>query len=176
MQQTGTSLVVQWLRFCSPRAGGLGSIPDQGTRPHVLQLTVHMPQLNKTYTAIKGEGAFLNQTKKLCVRKPSTKLIGACDITKHSIDDIKKILLNNNNVDIRSLYCTGVELCYIANGCMDFLFLKNSAFEWDFIGPKLILEEAGGLLECIKQQNGSYNIVAGSKEAVQQVKNIININ
>ena len=137
---------------------------------------VHMPQLNKTYTAIKGEGAFLNQTKKLCVRKPSTKLIGACDITKDSIDDIKKILLNNNNVDIRSLYCTGVELCYIANGCMDFLFLKNSAFEWDFIGPKLILEEAGGILECIKQPNGSFNIIAGSKEAVQQVKNIININ
>ena len=34
----GTSLVVQWLRFHAPNAGGLGSIPGQGTRSHTLQL------------------------------------------------------------------------------------------------------------------------------------------
>ena len=28
----GTSLVIQWLRLCVPKAGGLGLIPDQGTR------------------------------------------------------------------------------------------------------------------------------------------------
>ncbi|TEA26021.1 hypothetical protein DBR06_SOUSAS3210075, partial [Sousa chinensis] len=28
----GTSLVVQWLRLHAPIAGGLGSIPGQGTR------------------------------------------------------------------------------------------------------------------------------------------------
>ena len=28
----GTSLVVQWLRLCALNAGGLGSIPGQGTR------------------------------------------------------------------------------------------------------------------------------------------------
>ena len=31
------SLVVQWLRLCAPNAGGLGSIPGQGTRSHTLQ-------------------------------------------------------------------------------------------------------------------------------------------
>ena len=31
----GTSLVVQWLRLCPPNAGGLGSIPGQGTRCHM---------------------------------------------------------------------------------------------------------------------------------------------
>ena len=61
MQQTGTSLVVQWLRFCSPRAGGLGSIPDQGTRPHVLQLTVHMPQLKVLWTLMKIEDPMCEQ-------------------------------------------------------------------------------------------------------------------
>ena len=30
----GTSLVVQWLRFWAPSAGGPGSISDQGTRSH----------------------------------------------------------------------------------------------------------------------------------------------
>ena len=40
----GTSLVVQWLRFHAPKAGGPGSILDQGTRSHMRQLTVRMPQ------------------------------------------------------------------------------------------------------------------------------------
>ena len=34
----------QWLRFHAPNAGGLGSIPDQGTRSYMLQLRVHMLQ------------------------------------------------------------------------------------------------------------------------------------
>ena len=34
----GSSLVVQWLRLLTPTARGLGSIPGQGTRSHMLQL------------------------------------------------------------------------------------------------------------------------------------------
>ena len=37
-----TSLVVQWLRLHAPNAGGQGSIPNQRTRSHTLQLnTLH---------------------------------------------------------------------------------------------------------------------------------------
>ena len=32
----GTSLVVQWLRLCTPNARGPGSILGQGTRSHML--------------------------------------------------------------------------------------------------------------------------------------------
>ena len=34
----GTSLVVRWVRLCTPNAGGPGSIPGRGTRYHVPQL------------------------------------------------------------------------------------------------------------------------------------------
>ena len=37
-KKKGTSLVAQWLRVRTPNAGGLGSIPGQGTRSHMLQL------------------------------------------------------------------------------------------------------------------------------------------
>ena len=40
-----TSLGSRWLRLRAPSAGDPGSIPDQGTRPHMLQLRVYMPQL-----------------------------------------------------------------------------------------------------------------------------------
>ena len=36
----GTSLVVQWLRLCTPNAGGPGSVPGQGTRSHMPQLKI----------------------------------------------------------------------------------------------------------------------------------------
>ena len=36
----GTSLVAQWLRLHAPNAGGLGSIPDRGTRSHMPQLRI----------------------------------------------------------------------------------------------------------------------------------------
>ena len=37
----GTCLMVQWLRLCTPNAGGLGSIPGQGTRSHTTTKTQH---------------------------------------------------------------------------------------------------------------------------------------
>ncbi|TEA29726.1 hypothetical protein DBR06_SOUSAS510336, partial [Sousa chinensis] len=47
------SLVVQWLRVHTPNAGGSGSIPGQGTRSHMLQLKVRMPQLKIPHTTTK---------------------------------------------------------------------------------------------------------------------------
>ena len=52
-EQIGTSLVVQWLRLCAPNAGDPGSIPGQGTRSHMLQLRVCMPQLKTPYAETK---------------------------------------------------------------------------------------------------------------------------
>ena len=49
----GTSLLVQWQRFHAPSAGGPGSIPGQGTRSHILQLRVRMPQLKIPHAATK---------------------------------------------------------------------------------------------------------------------------
>ena len=50
-----SSLMVQWIRRCTPNVGDLGSIPGQGTRSRVLQLRVHMPQLKTPHGAMKIE-------------------------------------------------------------------------------------------------------------------------
>ena len=41
----GTCLVVQGLRLWAPDAAGLGLIPGQGTRSHMLQLRLHLQPL-----------------------------------------------------------------------------------------------------------------------------------
>ena len=43
----GASLVAQWLSLHAPKARGLGPIPDQGTRSHVLQLLKILTQANR---------------------------------------------------------------------------------------------------------------------------------
>ena len=51
----GTSLVVQWLKLCTPNAGGPGLIPCQGTRSHRLWLRVCRPQPMTLHTTTKTQ-------------------------------------------------------------------------------------------------------------------------
>ena len=46
----GTSLVVQWLRLCSPSAGGLDLIPGWGTRSHIRQLQIPHATMETRYS------------------------------------------------------------------------------------------------------------------------------
>ena len=50
---SGTSLVVQWLRLCTPNAGGLGSIPGGGTRSCIPQLRSCIAKYDKIKINIK---------------------------------------------------------------------------------------------------------------------------
>ena len=52
----GTSLVVQWLRLHTPKAGGPSSVPSQGIRSHMLQLRVHMLQLKNVQHTANNKG------------------------------------------------------------------------------------------------------------------------
>ena len=70
---SGTSLVGQWLRLHTPKAGGLGSIPDQGTRscmpllkiPHAITKTQH-GQLDKLKKKKKSGTTVLNGRLSSC--------------------------------------------------------------------------------------------------------------
>ena len=53
----GTSLAVQWLRFCASNAGGMGSIPGRGTKiPHVADTA----KKKKKYKDLVLRGTALN--------------------------------------------------------------------------------------------------------------------
>ena len=55
-----TSLVDQWLRFCTSSAGGLGSIPGQETRSYMPQLRVCTPQQKIPYATTKTQCRQMN--------------------------------------------------------------------------------------------------------------------
>ena len=50
----GTFLVVQWVRFRAPNAGGLGSIPGQGTRFCIPQLKIPSATTKTHHSQIVG--------------------------------------------------------------------------------------------------------------------------
>ena len=57
-----TSLVVQWLRLCTPSAGGLGLIPDQGARSYVPQLSIFIQQLKTLWITPKTQCSQINKS------------------------------------------------------------------------------------------------------------------
>ena len=59
-QKRGDSLVVQWLRLCAPNARDPSLIPGQGTRSHMLQPRVPMPQLKILHVATKTQCSQIN--------------------------------------------------------------------------------------------------------------------
>ena len=65
----GTSLVVQWLRLHAAHAGGLGPIPGQGTRRHVLQLRAGRPQLKISPEATKTRHRQVNEKRNIKKRE-----------------------------------------------------------------------------------------------------------
>ena len=51
------SLVVQWLRVRAPSAGGLRSIPGQGTGSHMPQIRVHAAATKRSLMPLLRLGA-----------------------------------------------------------------------------------------------------------------------
>ena len=62
--EKGDFLIVQWLRPHAPNAGGLGAVPGWGTRSHILQLRVCMPQLKSPHAAAKTGHSLINIKRK----------------------------------------------------------------------------------------------------------------
>ena len=65
--ENGPSLVVQWLWFQAPNAGGPGLIPGQGTRSHMLQLRVLMLQLRLSTAKLINKNILKNKNKNTCI-------------------------------------------------------------------------------------------------------------
>ena len=135
---------------------------------------IYLPLLDKTYTAYKGKGAFLNG-KKINVRKSSNRLIGVTNVAQDiAINNIQKLIHNNQyKFEFRSFYCACVPMPYIASGNLDFNIYFGPCGLWDIIIPGLILEEAGGFFEYTEYEKNKFEIISGTKEAVNIIKTIL---
>lgn len=115
----------------------------------VIAGVVHAPTINSTFTAIRGQGAFLNSQRIQC-NDPvplNRALIGtgfAYDVDRRVEQGRIVAQLLPQIRDLRRLGAAAVDICYVAMGAFDGYF-EYGLYEWDWAAAGLIAQEAGAL-------------------------------
>lgn len=142
---------------------------------------VHEVNRNEQFWAIKGEGAFLNDTK---ISVTDTKhLKNSLIATGFPYDEFDreeaywKALksFTHQTRGIRRLGSAAVDLCYVACGRFD-CFFEYSLSPWDVAGGALIVTEAGGQITDFSGKDQwlfGKEIVASNKFLHKAALNII---
>lgn len=144
---------------------------------------VYNPFTDEMFSAIKGEGAWYNETTKITVSEREMKdaLIefGINCAHKETADKNFQIAkeIFKNCVDIRRVSSAALDLCYISIGRIDGYF-EGVLKSWDIAAGSLILTEAGGI---ITDYNGTAvdfkaptSVIAGNLKVHKKLVEIVN--
>lgn len=143
---------------------------------------VYNPFSEECYTAVKGEGSFLNgQSLAVSKRKMSDSIIefGAGSTRKQDADESFELgkEIFKKCVDIRRICSSALDLCFIAAGRIDGYF-ERKLKPWDYAAGHLILTEAGGMLTDFSgnklPMDVPSSIIASNGEIHSELKDIIN--
>ena len=115
----------------------------------VLAGIVHAPEMDITFTGIRGNGSFCNGKKiqVSSISKLSESVIGTG--FPHDKNQIKPALSRINNLatrcrDIRRFAAPTIDICYVASGLLD--AHTESLKYWDVAAAGLIAREAGSTI------------------------------
>lgn len=138
---------------------------------------IYIPELDEIYSAIKGKGAYKSGVAIEISQKNS---LNSAIITTGFPYDKKDSELNNlapfNKIvkkvrGIRRSGSAAFDLVSVANGRID-AYWEFKLKEWDSAAGELLIREAGGeVFKC--EVEGAPLLIAGSKELVNQLKEII---
>ncbi|KAI8145444.1 hypothetical protein BJV82DRAFT_603682 [Fennellomyces sp. T-0311] len=126
---------------------------------------VYCPLFNELYSAAKGHGAFLNESKRLPLYQPSPPPLGdlsQCLVATEAGSDRspevfgKKMNLihtllkqkEQNGKQAHSIRCTGsaaINMCSVAKGVVD-VYWEVGCWEWDVCAAIVIVRESGGIV------------------------------
>ncbi|CAM3061996.1 inositol monophosphatase family protein [Streptobacillus felis] len=138
------------------------------------------PYLEEVFYAIKNNGSYLNgELLKIEDKKLEESLImcGTSPYKKELADETFRVMkvLYLKGKDIRRSGSAVNDLCYLAAGRVDGFYEGELAI-WDFSAAKLIIEEAGGVLEILNGKWGdkhSVKVIAGNKKNISEIKEIV---
>ncbi|MDI3547126.1 MAG: monophosphatase [Halanaerobiales bacterium] len=127
---------------------------------------VYYPKQDELFTAIRGEGAYLNGNRiRVTDREDLSQALLATGFPYSLIDMDYSLKLFNNIVKkaqgIRRTGSAAFDLCNLARGSFDG-FWELGLSLWDIAAGKLIVEEAGGRVIIFSRENG-FSLVAGNK-------------
>ena len=145
--------------------------------------SVYNPYLDEQFTALAGEGAWLNGRQIHADGSPLSETIVCCgtspyrpELAEQSFDAIKRLFLAS--LDIRREGSAALDMCSAAAGRAG-VYYELSVSLWDIAAGVLLVREAGGV--CLTAEGKEpvldgrkTSILAGGKTAVAQALEVIN--
>lgn len=148
-----------------------------------MQLAViDVPMLNETYTAIRGQGAFVNgrplRVSKTTELKDALLATGFVSEHEHVIAEQLKIFdkIVRESRGVRRPGAAAYDLTQVARGVFDGYWERNIQ-PWDAAAGILLVEEAGGVVQTYRGERYTpykNSIVAGNAQLVSEIqKNLL---
>ena len=137
---------------------------------------IYNPYIDELFTALRGEGAWLNGRAIHVSEEPLSASLIVCGTTPYSMEMtdrgfalMKKAFLAS--LDIRREGSAALDLCTTAAGRAG-LYFELGLSLWDYAAGMLIVEEAGGVCRTLDGQAlpldpSRPSMVAGSRQAVE---------
>lgn len=126
---------------------------------------VYNPYRDECFSAIKGQGAYLNGERIHVSDRPFERgmLCSAMSLydrrfAKQCFNIIERIYSESD--DLRRLGTAALELCYLACGRVDLYFEARLSI-WDYAAAMLIIREAGGYIEMMFEDELPFDRPAG---------------
>lgn len=155
----------------------LALVLNQTTVGSIIYLPIH----NEMFTAILGQGAFLNG-KHIQVSRTNTldrAIVHLGDFAKGNDQQAIYERINDTSALIASAYrvrmigTAATDLAYLACGRAD-LLVNHAASPWDIEAGKLLILEAGGKASTKKYENRTIHIYSNSN-IHQETENLLNV-
>ncbi|MGA0031813.1 MAG: inositol monophosphatase family protein [Burkholderiales bacterium] len=147
----------------------------------VTQAVVYDPTRNDLFTASKGGGAFLNDTRIRVSKRDHLKpALIATGFPYRQLEHLEAYLgmmrdIIKNTAGIRRPGSASLDLAYVAAGRVDG-FWELGLSKWDIAAGALLITEAGGMVGDLQGNDGyldSGNIVAGNPKVFAQLLPLI---
>jgi myo-inositol-1(or 4)-monophosphatase len=147
----------------------------------VTQAVIYDPARNDLFTATRGRGAFLNDTRLRVSKRAQLKpcLIGTGFPFKElaHLDSYMAMLVDimKGTAGVRRAGSAALDLAYVAAGRLD-AFWELGLSRWDMAAGSLLITEAGGLVGDLEGNEGwmeTGNIVAGSPKVFGELLKLI---
>lgn len=142
---------------------------------------VDVPMLHETYTAVRGQGAFVNG-RALRISQTSNlrdALLATGFVAEHENIISEQIKIFTEMVrkcrGVRRPGAAAYDLCLVARGVFDGFWERNLQ-PWDSAAGILLIEEAGGVFKTYRNQTYDpykNSIVAGNAALVSEMQKII---
>jgi myo-inositol-1(or 4)-monophosphatase len=137
---------------------------------------VNAPALGELFTAVRGEGAWLDGTRLAVTSEtPAGALLGTgfgYDPATHDGDLAMVRRVMTIARDLRRMGSAAIDLSYVAAGRLDGFF-ERGLNPWDFAAGAILVQEAGGSVKRLELDSVRPMLIAGGASVYDRLLSII---